>query len=74
MERVQKVIERIVEENNSSRLIIVTHGDVIQSAVSDILKIPADYQTRIVIPTGSATQISYYKDWSVLVYSGVIEY
>lgn len=72
--RVHDVIERIVEENNSSRLIIVTHGDIIQSAVADILQIPADYQTRIIIPTGSATQISYFKDWSVLVYSGVIEY
>ena len=73
-ERTNKVIERIVKENNSSRIIIVTHGDVIQSAIAKILHIPADYQTRIMIPTGSATQISYFKDWSVLVYSGIIEY
>ena len=63
-----------MEENNSSRIIIVTHGEVIQSAVASILHIPADYQTRIIIPTGSATQISYFKGWSVLVYTGVIEY
>ena len=71
--RVNETIEKIVEENNSSRLIIVTHGDVIQSAIAEILKIPPEYQTRIIIPTGSATQISYFKDWSVLVYSGLIE-
>ena len=69
-----QVIERIVKENDSSRIIIITHGDVIQSAVARILHVPADYQTRIIIPTGSATQISYFKDWSVLVYSGVIDY
>ena len=73
-ERTNTVIERIVKENDSCRVIIVTHGDVIQSAVAGILHIPSDYQTRIMIPTGSATQISYFKDWSVLVYSGVIEY
>ena len=73
-ERVNKTIERIVEENNSSRLILITHGDVIQSAVAGILHIPPQYQTRIIIPTGSATQISYFKGWSVLVYTGIIEY
>lgn len=72
--RINSVIEKLVKENNSSRIIIVTHGDVIQSAVAKILQVPAEYQTRIVVPTGSATQISYYKDWSLLVYSGVIEY
>ena len=73
-ERTNEILERIVRENDSSRVILVTHGDVIQSAVARILHVPADYQTRIVIPTGSATQISYFKDWSVLVYSGVIDY
>ena len=72
--RVNDIIEDIVEKNNSSRLIVVTHGDVIQSCVGNILKIPADYQTRIVVPTGSATQISYFKSWSVLVYSGITAY
>lgn len=73
-ERINKTLEKLVEENNSSRVIIVTHGDVIQSAICRILHIPAEYQTRISIPTGSATQISYFKDWSVLVYSGIIDY
>ena len=70
-ERTGKVIDNLVEKNSSSRLIVVTHGDIIQSCVAKILKIPAEYQTRVIIPTGSATQISYYKDWSVLVYSGL---
>ena len=73
-ERTNNIIEKIVEENDSSRIIIITHGEVIQSAVAKILHIPADYQTRIIIPTGSATQISYFKGWSVLVYTGIIEY
>ncbi len=73
-ERINEVIEKIVKENDSSRVILVTHGDIIQSAVAKVLHIPADYQTRIIIPTGSATQISYFKDWSVLVYSGIIDY
>ena len=73
-ERIGSIISNIVEQNNSSRLIIITHGDVIQSCVAKILKIPANYQTRVIIPTGSATQISYYKDWSVLVYSGLTGY
>ena len=73
-ERTNNILEKIVKENNSSRVILITHGDVIQSAVAKILQIPPNYQTRIVIPTGSATQISYFKDWSLLVYSGVIDY
>ena len=72
--RVNGVLENLVEQNNSSRLILITHGDVIQSAVGTVLHIPPEYQTRITIPTGSATQISYFKDWSLLIYSGVIEY
>lgn len=72
-ERINEAIEKVVQANNSSRIIIITHGDVIQSAVANILHIPPEYQTRIVIPTGSATQISYFKDWSLLVYSGLVE-
>ncbi len=73
-ERINKCIERIVEGNSSSRIVVITHGDVIQSAIAKVLHVPANYQTRIIIPTGSATQISYYKDWSVLVYSGIVDY
>ena len=70
-DRISKTVDRIVEENDSSRLIIVTHGDIIQSCVARILKVPADYQTRIIIPTGSATQISYFQGWALLNYCGV---
>ena len=72
--RVNQVIERIVEENDSCRIIIITHGDVIQSCIAQILKIPAEYQTRIIIPTGSATQISYFQGWALLNYSGLSAY
>lgn len=70
-ERIAAVIDRIIEENDSSRIILITHGDVIQSCVARVLNVPANYQTRIVIPTGSATQISYFKDWELLNYCGL---
>ena len=72
--RTGQIIERIVEENDSNRIIIVTHKDVIQSCIARILRIPADYQTRIVIPTGSATQISYFQGRALLNYCGLSAY
>lgn len=70
--RTIKAITEIIEKNLNKRLIIVTHGDVIQSAISNILEIPIKNQAKIYIPTGSATQISYYENFSSLVYSAYI--
>ena len=67
--RVHDVINKIIEENLNKRLIIVTHADVIQAAIADILDIPVQSQFKIRIPTGSATQISYYTDFASLIYS-----
>lgn len=70
--RVGKIIDEIVKENTYKTIVIVTHAGVIQSAISSALKIDPNHQTKIYIPTGSATQISYFNDWASLVYSGYI--
>ncbi len=67
--RVQGTINKIIEENIGNRLIIVTHAEVIQAAIANALGIPADGQFKVYVPTGSATQISYYTNWASLVYS-----
>lgn len=69
IKRTKEVIDKIVEENIGNRIIIVTHPEVIQAAICSALGIPADKIAKIFIRPGSATQISYYKDWSSLVYS-----
>lgn len=66
--RIKKVIDRLVEENNGNRIIIVTHPDVIQAAICAALDISADKMLKIYIRTGSVTQISYFENWSSLVY------
>lgn len=71
-ERIQGFTNKIVEENITKRIIIVTHPDVIKSAIRNALGIPMENQNRIFIPTGSASQINYYKSWESLVYSGYI--
>lgn len=70
--RVATTIKEIVEQNIGNRIIIVTHPDVIQAAVSSAIKLPAKNQTNICIKTGSATQISYYEKWCSLIYSDYI--
>jgi len=70
--RVSESLSKIVEENVGKRIIIVTHPEVIQSAVATALSIPVENQFKIYTPQGSATQISYYSDWSSLVYSAYL--
>lgn len=67
--RVSSIIEKVVNENEGNRIIIVTHPDVIKAAICDALDIPHTSFQRIYIKTGSATQISYYERWKSLVYS-----
>ncbi len=66
--RVQASINKIIENNLGSRIIIVTHKDVIKAAIVAALNIPHSSLHRIYIKSGSATQISYYERWSSLVY------
>ncbi len=70
--RVSEIINSIVEENIGKRLIIITHGSVIQSVVANALNIPLQDQFKVYIPTGSATQISYFEDFASLVYSAYL--
>jgi len=70
--RVSKIIKKIVDENIGNRIIIVTHPDVIQAAVSTAIKLLPQHQTKVYIKTGSATQISYFDSWASLVYSGCV--
>ena len=67
--RIKIEIDKLVEQNIGNRIIIVTHPDVIQAAICAALDIKADKLPKIYIRTGSATQISYFKDWKSLIYS-----
>jgi len=70
--RVSNILDNLIEKNLNKRIIVVTHAGVIQAAVSHALEIPPQHQSKIYIPPGSATQISYYTEWASLVYSGYI--
>lgn len=70
--RISKTIKKIVDDNIGNRIIIVTHPEVIQTAVSSAIKLNTKYQTNVYIKTGTATQISYFESWASLVYSGYI--
>jgi len=71
-ERIALAIKKIVEENTNNRVIIVTHPEVIQAAVSGAIELSPEHQSKIYIKTGSATQISYFESWASLVYSGYV--
>lgn len=70
--RILEILDAIIGENLNKRLIIVTHAEVIQAAVANALSIPLNDQFKVYIPTGSATQISYFEDFASLVYSAYI--
>lgn len=71
-QRVAKTIDEIIEQNLHKRLIVVTHGEVIQAAIANALSIKLGNQFKVYVPTGSATQISYFEDFASLVYSAYI--
>ena len=70
--RTAAAINDIINKNLHKRLIIVTHGEVIQSVIANALNIPVGNQFKIYIPTGSATQISCFEDFTSLVYSAYL--
>lgn len=71
-ERVDKIIGSIIGQNQGKRLIVVTHGSVIQAVLANALSVPPNCQFKAYIPTGSATQISYFENFASLVYSAYI--
>lgn len=70
--RVNDCIRKIVDKNIGNRVIVVTGQNVIQSVVANSLGIPIEKQSRILIRTGSATQVSYFDEWSSLIYSNYV--
>lgn len=68
--RVSSIIDKLVEENRGNRIIIVTTPDVIQSAIAKTLNLKPAEQFKLLIKTGTLTQISYFEDdWSSVIYS-----
>ena len=72
VERTGKELEKLIKDNLGNRIIIVTYPDVIQAAVVSALKLPPQAMLNFSIKTGSATQISYYKNSNLLKYSGYL--
>lgn len=70
--RVINVVERLVSENIGNRLVIVTYPSVIQSVVANVLDIVPENQAKVLIKTGSLTQVSVFDNWSSLIYSGYV--
>lgn len=67
--RVDKLIKTLVSENHGSRIIVVTTPEVVQSAIAKAIGLSPKNQNKVLIKTGSLTQISYFKGWSSLIYS-----
>ena len=70
--RVSKSIQKLIKENKGNRIVIVTTPEVIQSAIANALSLSPENQHKILIKTGSLTQISYFEGWSSLIYSGYV--
>lgn len=71
--RVAKTLYKLIEENRGSRIIIVTTPDVVQSAIAQTLELDGINQFKVLVKTGSLTQISYFEDeWSSIIYSGYV--
>lgn len=68
--RVEQSINALIKENEYKTIILITHKSVIQSAIASILNVSENSQGKILIPTGSASQLNYYNyDIATLAYS-----
>ena len=70
--RVSNVIKKLVTDNINSRLIVITYPNVIQSVVAHTLGMTTGNQYKVLIKTGSLTQISFFDNWASLIYSGYV--
>lgn len=70
--RVRTTVKSLITENIGNRLTVVTYPSVIQSIVADVLNIAPENQAKVLIKTGSITQISVFENWSSLIYSGYV--
>lgn len=71
-ERVKKIVSELVENNKYKIIAVVTHSGVIQSAIANALDIPAKNQSKVIIRTGSATQMNYYEYGAGLIFSSYV--
>ena len=67
--KVWKSIKTLVKENKGNRIIVVTTPEVIQSALAQALELSPENQHRILIKSGSLTQINYFDGWASVIYS-----
>lgn len=67
--RISDIINQLVNDNKGSRIIIVTTPDIVQSALAKTLQLAPDNQYKMLIKPGSLTQISYFDNWSSVIYS-----
>ena len=68
--RVSEIIDKLVEKNKGNRIIVVTTPDVIQASIAKTLNLTPANQFKILIKTGTLTQISYFENgWSSIIYS-----
>lgn len=67
--RVSKFIDALIKENKGNRIIVVTTPEVIQAALAKTLELTPKNQHKLLIKTGSLTQISYFENWSSVIYS-----
>lgn len=67
--RVAKIIKKLIKENKGNRIIVVTTPEVVQSAIAQAIEIAPENQYKVLIKTGSLTQISYFDGWSSVIYS-----
>ena len=66
--RVENTLNQLIEENLTKRIVVITHSNFIRAAIRNALELPVEYQNRVFIPTGSATQIKYSQGWNMLMY------
>lgn len=67
--RIVETIDDLIKENKGNRIIVVTTPEVVQAALAQALELKPENQYRILIKTGSLTQISYFEGWSSVIYS-----
>ena len=67
--RISQFIDKLIKENKGNRIIVVTTPEVIQSALAKTLELSPENQHKLLIKTGSLTQISYFEGWSSVIYS-----
>ncbi len=70
--RVSDKIDELVTKNKGTRIILVTSPEIVQSAIAKSLDLSPESQFKVLIKTGSLTQISYFEGWSSIIYSDYV--